>query len=159
MQILHNCELFVTIALHFCESWIIIVSWGDEMTVGERIKERRIQLGMSAEALASKVGMSPATIYRYENGFISSANSNKLNPIAAALQTTPSYLMGWDEEPMTDAEREMWDIRNEFEKNPKALNFYRLFQLLDESTQDQVIQYMQFLGLKASPKQDPDHHD
>ena len=42
------------------------------MTVGERIRFRRKQLGYSAEYIASCLGCSPATIYRYENGYIES---------------------------------------------------------------------------------------
>ena len=68
------------------------------MTVGQRIKVRRKQLHMSAEMLAEKIGKSPATIYRYENGEINKVDSEMLKPIALALATTPAYLMGWEEE-------------------------------------------------------------
>lgn len=67
------------------------------MNVGDRIKARRKQLGMSAETLAAHIGKSAATIYRYENGDISNVSSEILLPIADALQTSPGYLMGWDE--------------------------------------------------------------
>ena len=40
------------------------------MTTGERIKLQRKKLSMSAEQLAEKVNLSPATIYRYEKGDI-----------------------------------------------------------------------------------------
>lgn len=72
------------------------------MNVGERIKNRRKQLGMSAEQLAKKIGKAPATIYRYENGDISKVDSEKLMPIAEALLTTPAYLMGWEDENSTE---------------------------------------------------------
>ena len=63
--------------------------------VGKRIRDRRIELGYSAEELAPMVGLSPATIYRYENGDIKKVSINKVRPIAAALKTTEAYLMGW----------------------------------------------------------------
>lgn len=66
------------------------------MSVGENIKRRRKQLGMSAETLAELIGVSPTTIYRYENGAIEKVDSAKLEPIAEALKTSPAYLMGWD---------------------------------------------------------------
>lgn len=69
------------------------------MTTGERIKARRKQQGISAETLAELCGVSPATIYRYENGEIEKVGIDKLPPIAAALHTTQAYLMGWEEEP------------------------------------------------------------
>lgn len=72
------------------------------MTTGSRIKARRKELGMSAEALAIECGVSPATIYRYEKGDIENMGTDKLKPIAAALHTTPAYLMGWDTHNTTD---------------------------------------------------------
>lgn len=68
------------------------------MTTGERIKERRKALGMNAESLAAKCGVSPATIYRYEKGDIENMGTDKLTPIAEALATTPAFLMGWEDE-------------------------------------------------------------
>ena len=68
------------------------------MTVGQRIKQRRKQLNMSAEELAAKIGRSPATMYRYEKGDIDKMDSSVLLPIADALLTTPAYLMGWSDD-------------------------------------------------------------
>lgn len=67
------------------------------MTTGERIKARRKELGINAETLAERCGVSPATIYRYENGDIEKVGLDKLPPIAAALHTTQAYLLGWDD--------------------------------------------------------------
>ena len=68
------------------------------MTVGERLKRRRKELGMSAEAVAEKLGCSPTTVYRYENGEINKMGIDKLKPIAEAINTSPAYLMGWEDE-------------------------------------------------------------
>jgi transcriptional regulator with XRE-family HTH domain len=68
------------------------------MTVGQRIKQRRKQLNMSAEELAAKIGRSPATMYRYEKGDIDKMDSSVLLPIADALLTTSVYLMGWSDD-------------------------------------------------------------
>lgn len=67
------------------------------MTIGERIKARRRELGISAETLAEYCGVSPATIYRYENGDIEKVGIDKLPPIAEALHTTQAYLLGWED--------------------------------------------------------------
>ena len=40
------------------------------MNTGDRIKQRRIELVLSVDDLAEKIGKSRATIYRYENGDI-----------------------------------------------------------------------------------------
>lgn len=69
------------------------------MGVGERIRKRRKELGMSAEQVADIMGVSPATIYRYESADIMNMRIDKLEPIASALHTSPAYLMGWEELP------------------------------------------------------------
>lgn len=74
------------------------------MDVGERIKNRRKQLGLSAEQIAAELGVSPATVYRYESNEIMNMRIDKLEPIAKALHTSPAYLMGWSEETSTAAE-------------------------------------------------------
>lgn len=67
------------------------------MDIGERIKQRRKELKMSAEELGKRLGKDRSTIYRYEKGDIENLPLDILEPIAAVLQTTPSYLMGWQE--------------------------------------------------------------
>lgn len=68
------------------------------MDIGERIKRRREELDMSQAELARKVGYSSrSTITRIErdgNGI----SQDKIVAIAQALKTTPSYLMGWEDE-------------------------------------------------------------
>lgn len=67
------------------------------MTTGQRMKNRRKEIGLSAERVAEMLGVSPATIYRYENGDIEKVPGDRLVPIADALKTTPAFLMGWDD--------------------------------------------------------------
>lgn len=68
------------------------------MEIGSRMKECRVILGYSAEQVAARLNVSPATIYRYENGDISKMPSQILKPLADFLCTTPGYLMGWSDE-------------------------------------------------------------
>lgn len=78
------------------------------MDIGKRIKDRRKELGLNAEAVAEKIGVSPATIYRYESADILNMGIDKVELIAEALYTTPAYLMGWaDEQPLTDKEQQL----------------------------------------------------
>ena len=67
------------------------------MRIGERIKKRRLELGYTADALAKLLNKNRATIYRYENGDIENMPIDVLEPLAKALNTTPAYLMGWQE--------------------------------------------------------------
>ena len=67
------------------------------MRIGDRIRQRRKELGMSAEELAERIGKDRATVYRYETGDIENLPISIIEPIAKALFTTPAYLMGWEE--------------------------------------------------------------
>lgn len=69
------------------------------MNIGERIKQRRILLGMSVDDLAAEVNKNRATIYRYERGDIENLPTTVLEPLAEALKTTPAYLIGWTDDP------------------------------------------------------------
>ena len=68
------------------------------MTVGERIKTRRNELGLTASEVAEAAGISRSTLFRYERNAIERLPLNALAPIAVALQTTVGYLMGWANE-------------------------------------------------------------
>ena len=67
------------------------------MNIGLRIKQRRKALKMSADDLGKRLGKDRSTIYRYEKGDIENLPLDILEPIATALQTTPQFLMGWQE--------------------------------------------------------------
>lgn len=66
------------------------------MNIGDRIKQRRLELGLSVDELANKIKKNRATIYRYENNEIENLPLSALEPLATALQTTPTFLMGWE---------------------------------------------------------------
>lgn len=66
------------------------------MTIGERIKRRREELGISVDELASVLGVNRATIYRYESNEIAKFPVDILESVAKALKTTPVCLMSWD---------------------------------------------------------------
>ena len=65
------------------------------MTIGNRIRDKRMALGLSVDDLAEMLGKNRATVYRYENGNIENLPIGVLEPLAHALQTTPGYLIGW----------------------------------------------------------------
>lgn len=96
------------------------------MNVGERIKQRRKSMKMSADQLAERVGVSRSTIFRYEKGDIEKVGPDVLKGIAKALNTTPSFLMGWD------------DIQ---EKKSKDLEIISIYNELKTPRQKKVLTY------------------
>lgn len=69
----------------------------DVNNIVKRIKKRRLELEYSFQDLADKTDMSKSTLQRYETGAIKNLPLDKLEVLVSALQTTPAYLMGWDE--------------------------------------------------------------
>ena len=67
------------------------------MTIGERIKARRIQIGLTVDQVADRIGKNRATVYRYESNDIEKFPLDILPPLAKVLNTTPAYLMGWSD--------------------------------------------------------------
>lgn len=83
------------------------------MTTGERIKSLRVSKGMSQEELGAIVGVQRAAINKYENGLVVNLKRSIIAKLADALDSTPAYLMGWeDEEGTTDLGLSALDIAN-----------------------------------------------
>lgn len=67
------------------------------MTLYDRIRTRREELGMSQDELAKKLGYkSRSTIAKIESGE-NDITQSKIVAFAKALGVKPGFLMGWDE--------------------------------------------------------------
>lgn len=67
------------------------------MGLKENIKNRRLELNLTLEDVSKRLSISKPTLQRYESGVISNIPSDKIEKLAAILETTPSCLMGWEE--------------------------------------------------------------
>ncbi len=81
------------------------------MTVGERIKKKRLENKMTLLEVANLLGVKEATVQRYESGEIKNLKQHTIARLSEIFNTTPAYLMGWEENdeniknsPATDAE-------------------------------------------------------
>lgn len=63
--------------------------------MGLRIKARRKDIGMTQEELGKKIGVTKATINKYETGVVINMKRPTVEKIAQALDVNPGYLMGW----------------------------------------------------------------
>ena len=90
------------------------------MTIGERIKARRLELGLSADDVAVRLGKNRSTVFRYESSDIEKLPTVVLEKLASVLCTTPAFLMGWEEAPAETALYEKLGISPlpEFKKLP-----------------------------------------
>lgn len=106
------------------------------MTVGERIKELRTNLGLTQEELAYKIGYkSRATVNKIESGEREITQS-MIVKFANALHVTPSVIMGWETLSDIDVneEREIKKIVNAALGNKKVKTFYT--KVADMSPED-----------------------
>lgn len=71
------------------------------MKIGTRVKNRRLELDMTQDELAQRLGYSDkSSISRIEKS--SKLTLNRVQLLADALNVSPSYLMGWEDEYNTD---------------------------------------------------------
>ena len=117
------------------------------MNTGDRIKQRRIELGLTADELAKKIGKSRATIYRYENGDIENMPTPVLEPLARALETTPADLMGWTAEDVADAMADLADTALKTAMTPNEIQRIR-----ENSYENLVITEMKKMNQKGKVK-------
>lgn len=122
-------NLFVAflIHIHYNDFKEVIKS----MTIYERIKARRKELDLTADEVAKALGISRATVYRYESSEIEKLPITILEPLAKVLKTTPSYLMGWTDQPSLTLEEQQLFID---------------FRSLNSSGQDKAIDYVSDLA-------------
>lgn len=67
------------------------------MDIGERIKQRRLELNFSLREAAKRAGATSSTFHKWEAGDIANMGVDKVKKVAKALDVTPAYLMGWEE--------------------------------------------------------------
>lgn len=77
--------------------------------VGNRIFISRKNLKLSRAELGKKLNLHETTIKRYEDGEIKLLDVEKISEFAKALDVSPLYLMGWDNE-----KNERYDINNNY---------------------------------------------
>lgn len=73
-----------------------IMGWeeNNDMSIGDRIKKRRLELGLTQEEIAKRIGYKDrTTIVKIEKGKIDLTQS-KVIEFAKILHTSPTYLMG-----------------------------------------------------------------
>lgn len=66
------------------------------MSVGNRIRQRRLELGLSGEEVGKMLGVNKTTVYRYEKGEIDKMPIEVVEKLSVALRTTPDIIMGWN---------------------------------------------------------------
>ncbi|MBS5712683.1 MAG: helix-turn-helix domain-containing protein [Veillonella sp.] len=127
------------------------------MRIGERIKQRRLELGYTADALAKMLNKNRATIYRYENGDIENMPIDVLEPLAKALNTTPAYLMGWTDSQQSIEPKptkgyyddpEAAEFAEYLRTRPGARMLFSAAKDMSKEEMEETVKYIEFLKSK-----------
>lgn len=108
------------------------------MTIGSRIKARRMELGLSVDTVAEKLNKNRATIYRYESNDIDNLPITVLEPLAEVLQTTPAFLMGWEEGTTNNQ-------THETPQAPKVMVLTRAMEKMEPADQEKLLEMAKIL--------------
>lgn len=65
--------------------------------INGRLKERRLQMGLTLLDVADAIGVKEATVQRYESGAIKNIGHETICKLSDVLHCSPSYLLGFDE--------------------------------------------------------------
>lgn len=69
------------------------------MSMADRIKEKRLQKGLTQEELAEKLGLQKSAVAKYENGRVENIKRSTIAKMSEILECSPTYLMGLEEKP------------------------------------------------------------
>lgn len=64
--------------------------------VGNNIRKYRTESSMTLKELAEKIGLTEATVQKYESGNIKNVSAEMIEKIADALGTRPEKITGWE---------------------------------------------------------------
>lgn len=117
------------------------------MTIGERIKQRRIELNLTQDELAKKVGYkSRSSIQKIETA--RDLPLRKVAKMASALETSPGYLMGWEDSIVQYVDNS-YEVNDPYFADSEGINKAKeLYELYEKATPD--VQQAVELILKSS---------
>lgn len=92
------------------------------------LKNRRIELGLTMGDVAEAVGVSEATISRWESGAIVNMKRSRIYSLAKVLQISPIIIMGYDSSVLNDI----------------PLKLLKYYQEKGMSEQDMILAYTSF---------------
>ena len=118
------------------------------MNIGMKIRELRLEKGMTQEELAHKVGYkSRVSINKIE--LQRDVPIKKVALIAEALGVEPSYIMGWE-----DSKKELYSTKNaqllaKYAKNSRKMQYLEKFDSLSNRNKELVCSIIDTLSSQS----------
>lgn len=110
--------------------------------MNDRMKKRRIELGLTLVQVAEYLGVKDATVQRYESGEIKNIKHETILKLSEVLKCDPCYLLGWVNTPPSPIEK-------------KPSEYQLLYEKLDDIDRNRAISYME--GLLENDKYNKKH--
>lgn len=105
------------------------------MNTNELIRSRRKELKLTMRQVADYVGVSEATVSRWESGNIANMGRDKIALLSKVLKISPGLIAGYDEvQPETLSDDEL------------DRQIIEVFNRLSEEKQKQALDYLTFLA-------------
>lgn len=76
------------------------------MFSSDRLRERRLAMGLTLEQVGEVVGISRSAVQKYEKKVIKNVYTSTVELFAKALHCTPAYLMCWTDNPLEGMQKE-----------------------------------------------------
>lgn len=102
------------------------------MKTNELIKQRRKELRLTMKDVANFVGVSEATVSRWESGDIANMGRDKIAALANILKLSPSVIAGYGDS-------------SNLKPPSKSEQLLQLINDLSDENKDKAIEYFQFL--------------
>ena len=124
------------------------------MDIGNRIKARREYLNMSQEELAFKVGYKSRSSINKIEADGRGLPQRKIVAFAKALETTPAYLMGWDDDIDMSNEDKPFYFDDETAEIAHDMYFHArsILKVYQSEDKDKLIEYANTLLLAQQYK-------
>ena len=104
------------------------------MNTGDRIKQRRMELGLTQEELGKRIGVQKSAIAKYENGRVVNLKRSVIAKLADVLDCAPSFLMCLDD-----------DKSDQAVPDPKSEQLQALLATMSGEEKEELLNYIKYL--------------
>ena len=112
--------------------------------LAQRIRNRRIEIGLSQDELAKKAGYtSRSSITKIEAGLVDLPIS-KIVILASLLETTPEWLMGWEETELKISDKFQADTLKKH-NNKEEQKIAEVYNSLPDNSKKQFMNFLNVL--------------
>lgn len=109
-------------------------------TMGERIKQCRLEKNLTMEELAEKVDVKKSAVNKWEKGLVQNLKRSTILKLAKLFEVSPNWLMGW--EPVTTAVQSDQEILNRLrfdnDITPRQKFLIQRYEEADERTRGAI---------------------